>query len=679
MVQTTLSTQTKVMLVTGAALATGLAAYALGYLDYDWRLWQTAPDQIVQQNVGQQGLGQQQQPENTGYQPPREVTTEDAVTQPALTIYTDSRLPDAIAGQAYETRLTSSGGTDVRWYLEQGALPAGLTLDEERGIIRGTAVQPGSSAFRLKVYFTSGLAMRQSQFTLNVVAARTVTDNEEQIVTPPGVNQGVNAAVTNPQGQAQITTTSLPAARVGQSYRVMLEATGDVPSARQWSVQGNLPTGIALSSAGELSGTPTQAGTSLVTIMLETRDASGAINMYRVARQYTVVVQEAVVNPPAQPAQPGITVSSNYLPDARVGDQYRHQLIATGGAANARYRWMLANGVNPPPGLTVSAEGLVSGTPTQSGDYRLYQTIVVVEGQPNISATVDLSLKVLPQQTTQPPVQPPANPGPTSLLISGGYPDGGIGGYYSSRPLEVSGGVAPYEWAIVNGNVPSGLYFSPNSQIAGYANQYGIFTFTVQVRDQSGRTTRTDRTIHIRPAQPVISANIDPDLANRLRRIDLIGVQVHDLIKLQDDGNPDTQHDTTVYYIGADGRRHSFPNPKVYFTWFPDFSRVRIVAPTELADLPLGANITYRPGSRLVKFMTDPRVYAVDSDRRLRWVKVESVAQALYGPFWARQVDDISDAFYLDYRFGQSVDTSGDYSVSGAAGTAAFPSDVLPR
>jgi hypothetical protein len=168
-------------------------------------------------------------------------------------------------------------------------------------------------------------------------------------------------------------------------------------------------------------------------------------------------------------------------------------------------------------------------------------------------------------------------------------------------------------------------------------------------------------------------------LANRLRRIDLIGVQVHDLIKLQDDGNPDTQHDTTVYYIGADGRRHSFPNPKVYFTWFPDFSRVRIVAPTELADLPLGANITYRPGSRLVKFMTDPRVYVVDSDRRLRWVKVESVAQALYGPFWARQVDDISDAFYLDYRFGQSVDTSGDYSVSGAAGTASFPSDVLPR
>jgi hypothetical protein len=77
MVQTTLSTQTKVMLVTGAALATGLAAYALGYLDYDWRLWQSAPDQITQQNLGQQGLGQQQQ-ENVGYQPSREVVTEDA-------------------------------------------------------------------------------------------------------------------------------------------------------------------------------------------------------------------------------------------------------------------------------------------------------------------------------------------------------------------------------------------------------------------------------------------------------------------------------------------------------------------------------------------------------------------------------------------------------------------------
>ena len=60
-------------------------------------------------------------------------------------------------------------------------------------------------------------------------------------------------------------------------------------------------------------------------------------------------------------------------------------------------------------------------------------------------------------------------------------------------------------------------------------------------------------------------------------------------------------------------------------------------------------------------------------------MKIEATAQALYGPFWARQVDDVSDAFYMDYRIGQEIDRAADYSVSGAMGTAVFPSDVLPR
>ncbi len=633
MVQTSLSVQTKVLLVSTAAVAAGLAAYALGYYDYDWRLWQTTSPQAEQQVMPVAPV------EGTAPQP----------QQITATVVGDTRLPDAIVGTPYNFRLTASTGEDTYWVLEQGALPSGLVLNEQTGTISGTATLPGSSLFRLK--FGTAQASGLSQFTVNVVSGVASDTVQTQV----------------PGQQGAITTATLPAGKVGEAYAVMLQASGDEAAGRSWRLH-NAPQGFSITQQGEIRGTPAQAGNLLISVVLTTHDVGRPMHPYEIIRQYAVVVTPA---DPVVTEAPFKISSTNSLPAGKVGVEYKYQFTAVGGPAGTQYAWQIPGSV---PGLTGSEDGVLRGVPTAAGTYTLQNVKVTGRAAAKTGAAGDFTLQILPREEVIVP-----DSGPAPLIISGGYPDGGIGSYYSSNPLQASGGQAPYEWSISNGNIPSGLSFSPNGQIGGYANQYGIFTFTVQVRDQANRSARAERTIHIRPAQPVISASIDPDLSNRLRRIDLMGVQVHDLIKLQDDGNPDTQFDTTVYYIGADGRRHSFPNPKVYFTWFRDFSRVRIVAGRELADVPLGANLTYRPGSRLVKFTTDPRVYAVDSDRRLRWVKTEATAQALYGPFWARQVDDVSDAFYMDYRIGQEIDRAADYSVSGAMGTAVFPSDVLPR
>jgi uncharacterized repeat protein (TIGR01451 family) len=55
-----------------------------------------------------------------------------------------------------------------------------------------------------------------------------------------------------------------------------------------------------------------------------------------------------------------------------------------------------------------------------------------------------------------------------------------------------------------------------------------------------------------------------------------------------------------VYYYGTDGKRHAFPSDKVFFTWYADFNAVQTVTSDEMAHLPLGKNVTYRPGSRMV-------------------------------------------------------------------------------
>jgi hypothetical protein len=128
--------------------------------------------------------------------------------------------------------------------------------------------------------------------------------------------------------------------------------------------------------------------------------------------------------------------------------------------------------------------------------------------------------------------------------------------------------------------------------------------------------------------------------------------------------------DSVIYYVGADGVRHAFPNEDVYFSWYSTFLFVQPISDAELASIPLGQNITYRPGAQLVKLPSDPRVYAVDG-RQLRWVKSETLAELLYGGDWTTRVHDLPEAFFTDYVMGSDIDALTDFFPS--AVRDAFP------
>ncbi|MCR4256301.1 MAG: hypothetical protein NUW08_01200, partial [Candidatus Uhrbacteria bacterium] len=113
-----------------------------------------------------------------------------------------------------------------------------------------------------------------------------------------------------------------------------------------------------------------------------------------------------------------------------------------------------------------------------------------------------------------------------------------------------------------------------------------------------------------------------------------------------------------VYYFAADGKRYVFPNEKTYFSWYVDFSGVRTISDTELASYLIGGNATIRPGTRLVKIQTDPKVYAVTLGGVLHWVESEAIATTLYGANWAQRVVDVPDSFFVNYTIGSSVSTA---------------------
>lgn len=138
--------------------------------------------------------------------------------------------------------------------------------------------------------------------------------------------------------------------------------------------------------------------------------------------------------------------------------------------------------------------------------------------------------------------------------------------------------------------------------------------------------------------------------------------QAGDLIKM--DGL------STVYFLGKDSKRYVFPHESVFFSWHRDFSGVVTVSASELQSYPLGANITMRPGTKLVKITTDPSVYAVEPNGVLRKIQSESDAIAIYGTNWAKRVVDVADSFFTNYTIGKPL-ASGEI----AAGSLVKKSD----
>lgn len=137
-----------------------------------------------------------------------------------------------------------------------------------------------------------------------------------------------------------------------------------------------------------------------------------------------------------------------------------------------------------------------------------------------------------------------------------------------------------------------------------------------------------------------------------------------------------TASNPAVYwYSNARRQRYVFPNLNTFYTWFgpSDFYRVNRISDADMAMLRIGGTLTYRPGSRLVKITTDPKVYVVEATSTIRWIESEPVAAAMYGPHWQQFIDDVPDAFFTGYTIGAPISHPRDYRPS-----ATFtPDDIL--
>ena len=242
-------------------------------------------------------------------------------------------LPAASVGISYSQSVTASGGTAPFTYaITAGALPGGLSLTSA-GSLSGTPTAAGTFNF-------------------------TVTATDSSTGSGPYTGSRAYALSVNAP-TIVVSPSTLPNPADGASYSQTVSASGGTAPYSYSVSAGSLPAGLSLSSTGSLSGTPTAAGTFSFTVTA--RDSTtGTGAPFTGSRAFSLVVNA-----------PTVTLSPASLPGAMYNSAYSQTISASGGIAP--YTYTISAGTLP-GGLTLSAAGVLSGTPTAAGTFNFTVT-----------------------------------------------------------------------------------------------------------------------------------------------------------------------------------------------------------------------------------------------------------------------------------------------------------------
>ncbi|MCX6613035.1 MAG: putative Ig domain-containing protein, partial [Acidobacteria bacterium] len=378
----------------------------------------------------------------------RATDSQNLVTQATYTIViaaaapviTTTTLPAGTAGQAYSQSISASGGTPPYTFSQiSGNLPPSLTFSPS-GILSGNANTPGTFTFTVRVNDSANQST-DATFTIEIASG----------ATPLAIS-----ALAPPPGLLYF------------PYNFSLSASGG-RQPYNWSIPlGPIPNGLRLDANGVLNGLLLAPGSYRFTVRVS--DANGATADSSLA----------------------ITVAgSTRLAQGRVGSPYSAQAPPP-IAGRPPYTYTVnANALGDlPVGLSLAADGTISGTPSASGDFTFG---ILIRDASGFGSNASITVPVVPAAGLS--------------IVTPSLPGGATGTAYS-QTLAASGGRPPYTWAISSGTVPNGLNLNPLSgQISGTPTIQGTGFFVVRVSDSAGSTATSYFGISVgAPGSPVLNA-----------------------------------------------------------------------------------------------------------------------------------------------------------------------------
>ncbi len=295
-----------------------------------------------------------------------------------------------------------------------------------------------------------------------------------------------------------------PGGTVDASYSITFKASGgcgpDLPY--QYKVtNGALPPGLSLSSSGTLNGRPTASGTHRFWVQLSDEDppSQAWCDPHKADREFQITVE------------PGLSIDNQVTSKfGTLTQAYSDQLAATmitntnprtGNPATSA-TWSKVSG-DLPPGVTLSATGLVSGTPTTAGLFTFKVKAQVGSSFDEETLTIDVKSAV---QITAPPV-----------------PSSEVGVAFQHVIVAQGGtGAGTYTWALT-GTLPAGVTFDPTTAtFSGTPRTAGAYTLGATATDQQGRAATYNARIQVAARLDIVTQRVRPGKTDKLYRAKLV-------------------------------------------------------------------------------------------------------------------------------------------------------------
>lgn len=340
-------------------------------------------------------------------------------------------------------------------------LPPGLTLNAATGVISG--VPRAAGTFLVPISATNSTGTGNAVLTIMAPLA------------PPAIQASLIAggAVGSPFSY------TIGLVNASQPYESYYYLSGGTPSpdAPVFAAVG-LPPGLSFNrTTGQITGTPTQAGSFPVTLSATNRAGTGTA---------VVTVAIAATAPPAVTTPP--TLSADATAPGFVGAPFSFSLGGSGASYTARG---LPAGLNLDP-----TSGQITGTPTAAGTYP------IAVSRTNSAGTASGILTVAVLASADAPVIG-SNAGAAATVGSSfGY------SVYASTSTFVP---SPISYGAEN--VPPGLGFNASSgYLSGTPTQAGVFTVPISATS-AGVVTHGTLTLTVQPAPTTPPVTARPLLA----------------------------------------------------------------------------------------------------------------------------------------------------------------------
>lgn len=215
-----------------------------------------------------------------------------------------------------------------------------------------------------------------------------------------------------------------------------------------WAVEsGSLPPGLTLSASGWLTGQVATTGVYPAVVSV----ASGAEKVSRRVRFFVL-------------PSSGYTITNTHNQAAgAVGQPYSHRFGVTGNTFYDEFRYEIISGALP-PGLTLSRDGTISGTPTAVGSYSFGVRVTAlrdgIRGSDTAWGTSITVYEPLRFATTA-------------------FPQAGVGVPYDHRPVVTGGPGGSYLLFISPQYLPPGLTTPGTGYVRGTPTTPGVWKFVI--------------------------------------------------------------------------------------------------------------------------------------------------------------------------------------------------------